>query len=177
MFVCSCLLCLVWQLPPWHFSTLLRLCWPVLMLHHGSDSSWPSDPVILLLEGSESPISALFNFYAGKTSEKLMSPEYSIHFLPIVCIKTQKLGSHSEQFRMSEDEYTLRPGFSELFWLQSQPGFSTELTRKWMLWSVHWHISLQVAVFGAIVDTTQNVTLSQLTLANTAKQKVAKPKL
>jgi len=71
--------------------------------------------VILLLEGFESPISTLFNFYAGKTSEKLMSPEYSIHFLPIVCIKTQKLGSHSEQFRMSEDEYTLRPGFSELF--------------------------------------------------------------
>jgi len=71
--------------------------------------------VIRLLEGSESPISALFNFYAGKTGEKLMSSEYSIHFLPIVCIKTQKLGSHSEQFRMSEDEYTLRPGFSDLF--------------------------------------------------------------
>src|SRR5882757_2088875 len=32
------------------------------------------DPVIQLLEGSESPISALFNFYAGKTSEKLMLP-------------------------------------------------------------------------------------------------------
>ena len=85
------------------------------MLHHESDSSWLSDPVIRLLEGSESPISALFNFYAGKTSEKLISLEYSIHFLPIVCIKTQKLGSHSEQFRMSENEYTLRPGFSELF--------------------------------------------------------------
>ena len=45
----------------------------------------------------------------------LLSPEYSIHFLPIVCIKIQKSGSHSEQFRMSEDEYTLGPGFSELF--------------------------------------------------------------
>src|SRR6202044_1298637 len=119
------------------------------------------DLMIRLLEGSENPISALFNFYAGKTSEKLvlptivcqidgilqhlhcwkcfqekdhtehfirlqtihasalitilLSPEYFIYFLPIVCIKTQKSGSHSEQFRMSEDEYTLRPGFSELF--------------------------------------------------------------
>jgi hypothetical protein len=39
------------------------------------------------------------------------------------------------------------------------------------------HISLLVAIVGAIVDPTQNVTSSQLTWANTAKQKVVKPKL
>jgi hypothetical protein len=41
----------------------------------------------------------------------------------------------------------------------------------------HRHISLQVAIIGAIVDPTQNMTLSQLTLANTAKQKVVKLKV
>ena len=69
----------------------------------------------------------------------LLSPEFSIHFLPTVCIKTQKSGNHSEQFGRSEDECLPRRRFSELFltsvaawilnWVNSEAS-------KWMQWSI-----------------------------------------
>ena len=69
IFVCSCLLCLVWQLPPatfWLCFGFVDLLWCSIM--HPTRH----DLVILLLQGFKSPISALFNFYAGGSSEKLM---------------------------------------------------------------------------------------------------------
>jgi hypothetical protein len=52
----------------WCLSTFVDLLWWSIM--HPTCR----DLVIWLLEGSENPISALFNFYAGKTSEKLVLP-------------------------------------------------------------------------------------------------------
>ena len=52
----------------WRLSTFVDLLWWSIM--HPTRR----DLMIRLLEGSENPISALFNFYAGKTSEKLVLP-------------------------------------------------------------------------------------------------------